>query len=147
MTDETSERASVVKEAESWVNTRYVSNADVKGAGIDCGMLLVRVFVDLKLIEPFDPRPYPAQWALHQRAERYLASIQNFADEIEGPPLPGDVVLFQFGHCWSHGAIVVDWPRIIHANPPRCRHDDWKRNTNLHKRRPRFFSLWAKRDA
>ena len=27
----------------------------------------------------------------------------------------GDVALFRFGRCFSHGAIVVDWPTVIHA--------------------------------
>ena len=37
--------------------------ADIKGVGVDClGMLLVRVFVDLNLCPPFDPRPYPVDW-------------------------------------------------------------------------------------
>jgi cell wall-associated NlpC family hydrolase len=30
-------------------------------------------------------------------------------------PQPGDVALFRFGRCFSHGAIVVDWPVVIHA--------------------------------
>jgi cell wall-associated NlpC family hydrolase len=27
----------------------------------------------------------------------------------------GDVALFRFGRCFSHGAIIVDWPTVIHA--------------------------------
>ncbi len=140
----------VVNEARTWLGTPYASNGDIKGAGVDCGMLLVRVWVDLGLIESFDPRPYPAQWALHQRSERYLESILRFAVEVPGPPKPGDVVVFKFGHCWAHGGIVTDWPMIIHANPsldPRspCRYDDCFRNSDLAKRTPRFFSYWAKR--
>ena len=27
----------------------------------------------------------------------------------------GDVALFRFGRCFSHGGIVVDWPTVIHA--------------------------------
>jgi hypothetical protein len=30
---------------------------DLKGVGVDCGMLIVRVFVDTGLCAPFDPRP------------------------------------------------------------------------------------------
>ncbi|MBI3447224.1 MAG: hydrolase [Magnetospirillum sp.] len=30
-------------------------------------------------------------------------------------PLPGDLVLYKVGHCHAHGAIVIAWPRIIHA--------------------------------
>jgi len=146
---EDEERKLVVEEARTWLGTPYVSNGDVKGAGVDCGMLLVRVFVDVGLVEPFDPRPYPAQWALHQSAERYLEIVERLAKEIEGPPLPGDLALFKFGKCWAHGAIVTSWPEIIHANPTinsraPCRLDDCKRNSNLSRRVPRFFSIWPR---
>lgn len=147
---EQDERKAVVEEAKTWLGTPYISNGDIKGAGVDCGMLLVRIFVDLKLIPLFDPRPYPAQWAQHQRAEKFLEFVQSFGTEIYENPQPGDVVLFQFGHCWAHGAIIVDWPVIIHANPtvnPRavCRYDNWRRNSSLFKRQPRFFSAWPKK--
>jgi len=51
-------REKIVAEARSWIGTPYHNCADIKGVGVDCGMLLVRVFVDLGLVEPFDPRPY-----------------------------------------------------------------------------------------
>lgn len=143
------ERRRVVEEARSWLGTPYVSNGAVKGAGVDCGMLLVRVYVDAGLIADFDPRPYPAQWALHQSAERYLEIVKSYAHEIPGPPLPGDLALFRFGKCWAHGAIVTDWPNLIHANPTinsqaPCRMDSWERNSDLRKRVPRFFSIWPR---
>jgi cell wall-associated NlpC family hydrolase len=146
---EDEERKMVVEEAKTWLGTPYISNGAVKGAGIDCGMLLVRVYSDIGLIPAFDPRPYPAQWALHQSAERYLAIVESYAHEIPGPPLPGDIALFKFGKCWAHGAIVTDWPQLIHANPTinsraPCRVDDWELNSGLRKRTPRFFSIWPR---
>lgn len=30
-------------------------------------------------------------------------------------PEPGDVALFRFGRCFSHGSIVTEWPQLIHA--------------------------------
>ncbi len=48
-------------------------------------------------------------------AERYLEGLLRYAREIAGPPLPGDIALFRFGRTFSHGAIVVEWPRLIHA--------------------------------
>jgi cell wall-associated NlpC family hydrolase len=47
---EAAQRATVVAEARSWIRTPYHNCADVKGAGVDCGMLLVRVFVDTGLM-------------------------------------------------------------------------------------------------
>jgi len=146
---EDEERMAVVVEAQTWLGTPYISNGAVKGAGVDCGMLLVRVYGDLGLVEPFDPRPYPAQWALHQSAEKFLEIVKHLAREIPGPPLPGDVALFRFGKCWAHGAIVTHWPEIIHANPTinsraPCRVDNWERNSQLRQRVPRFFSIWPR---
>lgn len=148
---EDEQRSIVVAEAKTWLGTPYVSNGDVKGAGVDCGMLLVRVFCDLKLIEPFDPRPYPAQWAMHQTEEIFLNLILKFSREISGPPLPGDVALFKFGRCWAHGSIVVDWPVIIHATPTInnkavCRLDVYERNSSLRWRPVRFFSYWPQKE-
>lgn len=138
------ERKKIVDEARSWLGTPYHGNADVKGAGVDCGMLLVRVFVDVGLVADFDPRPYPMQWSMHQSQERYLELVLKLAKEISGPPLPGDVALFKFGKGWAHGSIVVNWPEIIHANPPgRCRRDDALANNVLRRMQPRFFSIWS----
>ena len=106
----------IVTEARSWIGTPYHNCADIKGVGCDCGMLLVRVFVDLKLIPPFDPRPYTADWHLHRSEERYLDSLLSRAKKIDAP-LPGDVVLFRVGHCYSHGGVVTRTRplTIVHA--------------------------------
>jgi len=146
---EDEERALVVKEAEKWIGTPYHTNGDVLGAGIDCGMLLVRAFVDTGVVKPFDPRPYPPQWAFHQSAERYLEIVLSLAHEIAGPPKPADLVLFRFAKCWAHGGIVKEWPIIIHSNPTvnpfaKCRYENAERCTDLARRIPRFFSPWPK---
>jgi cell wall-associated NlpC family hydrolase len=143
---EDEERALVIAEAESWIGTPYHPNADVKGAGIDCGMFPVRVFVDTGMVPPFDPRPYPVQFSMHQKAERYLEIVKTYAHEVLGPPKPGDLVMFKFGHSWSHSGIVTNWPEFIHANPPTCLRENWELNVGLHTREPRFFSIWPKED-
>jgi cell wall-associated NlpC family hydrolase len=146
---EDEERAMVVVEAEKWIGTPYHTNGDVLGAGIDCGMLLVRAFVDTRIVKPFDPRPYPAQWAFHQSAELYLGIVESLSREIEGPPKPADLVLFRFGKCWAHGGIVKEWPIIIHSNPTtnpfaQCRYEDCSKSSDLFWRKPRFFSPWPR---
>ena len=53
-------------------------------------------------------------------AERYLNFVKAHGHEIAGPPagpppLAGDLVLWRFGRCFSHGAIVVGcfgWHRL-----------------------------------
>jgi cell wall-associated NlpC family hydrolase len=34
---------------------------------------------------------------------------------LKAVPEPGDVALFKFGRCYAHGAIITEWPRLIHA--------------------------------
>src|SRR5271165_4615237 len=85
-------RTAVVAAARSWIDTPYHHAADVKGAGVDCAMLLVRVYVDLGLVEPFDPRPYPRDWMMHRSEERYLGFLLARAKTIEPSQVgPGDV--------------------------------------------------------
>ena len=62
MSPSAADRAAVVAAARAWIGTPYHHMADVKGVGCDCAMLLVRVFCDLGLVEPFDPRPYARDW-------------------------------------------------------------------------------------
>ncbi len=114
---EIDQRAAVVKEALTWLNTPYRNQADVKGHGCDCGMLLVRVFVDLQLVPPFDPRPYADDWYMHRSDEKYLGFVLDRAAQVEMPVF-GDVVVFKHGRTYSHGGIVVSWPLIVHASAP-----------------------------
>jgi NlpC/P60 family putative phage cell wall peptidase len=109
-------RAAVVVEARSWIGTPYHHAADVKGHGVDCAMLLVRVYCDLGLVEAFDPRPYTRDWFLHRNEERYLGFLLERSHEVRLPDL-GDIVLFRMGRCFAHGGIVsrVEPLTIIHA--------------------------------
>jgi NlpC/P60 family putative phage cell wall peptidase len=113
-------RAAVVQEAESWIGTPFHHAARVKGAGVDCLMLLAEVYQHAGVVAPIEPPFYVPDWHLHRDAERYMEGLLNYAREISGPPqgpgpLPGDIALFRFGRTFSHGAIVIAWPRLIHA--------------------------------
>lgn len=140
---EAEQRAAVVAEALSWRGTPYHHLADLKGIGIDCAMILVRIFVDTGMVPPFDPRPYPTDWHLHQAEERYLNAVLSYAHEVETPG-PGDIALYRFGLTRSHSALVIEWPRIIHAQfRIGATLGDASRDEPLASRRPRFFSLWG----
>ena len=108
-------RASVVKEATSWIGTPFHHAARVKGAGVDCLMLLAEVYQHAGIVAPIEPPFYVPDWHLHRDAERYLEGLTRYAGEITGPPLSGDIALFRFGRTFSHGAIVTAWPLLIHA--------------------------------
>ena len=144
------ERARVVAEARRWLGTPYHAAADVHGAGVDCGMLIVRVFVDSGLVGSFDPRPYPPDWHLHRADEKYLGFIFDHCREIDLRRVaPGDIVVFRYGRCHAHGAIVTttDPLTVVHAfSPARAVLEEAvERNPTLNdiKRAPRAFSLWA----
>ena len=123
MRTEQEAREAVIAEALEWVGTPYVSNARVKGknGGCDCLTFLATVYELAGVIDPLPIPHYPQDWHLHQDAELYLfgkdetPGVLNFCREIEGPPQRGDLVLFKFGKCFSHSAIVINWPTIIHA--------------------------------
>ena len=119
MTPENEQR--VVEAARTWLRTPYHHAADIMGLGVDCGMILVRVFCDLALVPPVDPRPYPPDWHLHRDGERYLGWLTQYADRVPDgePPRPGDVALFRFARAASHGGIVETVegdPVMIHAD-------------------------------
>ncbi|WP_018704125.1 NlpC/P60 family protein [Anaeromusa acidaminophila] len=112
---EQAQRAAVVAEALTWLNTPYHHMGRVKGAGVDCGMLIAEVFERAGLIPHLDIGYYPMDWHLHRGAERYLCWVSKYANEVQRDPLPGDIVLHQWGRCISHGAIVIKWPMVIHS--------------------------------
>ena len=139
-------RSAIVSEARTWLGTPYHHAADIIGVGVDCAMILVRVFCDLGLIEPFDPRPYTKDWMLHREDERYLGFLTDRSCEVERPA-SGDVILFRVGRCFSHGGIVsgAEPLTIIHAfAPARCVvEEEIARNLELAERlsQAKFFSV------
>ena len=114
------QRRQIVRAAREWLGTPYHHQARVKGAGADCAMFPLAVYQECGLLPVDYRRPqYSVQWHLHRSEELYLRELEKFCFEISGSPQPGDFVVFKFGRTFSHGAIVLDWPRIIHAYIPR----------------------------
>lgn len=148
MITEVEGRAAILAEARSWLGTPYHGNAAIKGAGVDCIRFIQRCYVDAGVIAPFIIPQHPMQWALHQKLELLLEGILTYAREVE-EPLPADVSLFKIGRCWGHSAIILDWPTVIHANPPgSCRYANVNQETefmtSMRKIPARFFSVWAR---
>lgn len=98
--------SAIVAETRRWLGTPYRHTGDVLGVGVDCAMLPVRVLTALGLIPPdVEPRPYAPDWHLHRSEEKYLGWVERFAVKVDAPQ-PGDLALFRFGRCLSHGGIV-----------------------------------------
>ncbi len=156
MPTELEQRAAVVAEARSWLGTPYHHMGRIKGVGADCLTAPLCCYQAVGLVPRSFAVPfYPLDWNLHRTEERYLEGVLQFAREIPGPPQPGDLALWKFGRCFAHGAVVVDWPRVIHAQIGHgVRLEDVERAVWLNfvgepgpdrgKPRPRrFFSPWA----
>lgn len=142
---EEGERRRVIAEALTWVGTPFRHCADVKGGGVDCAMLLRRTFIDALGMDIADPRPYPPRWHLYQDGERFLAGILAHAKEVE-TPRPGDVLIYRFGRCFSHGALFLGDRKIVHAywkNGKALITDTFE--IELAERPVRFFDMWARR--
>jgi cell wall-associated NlpC family hydrolase len=144
---EYNQRTAVLDEAMSWLGTPYHHAAFVRGAGVDCAFFLICVFHAAKLIEWFDPRPYPPDWHLHRDAERYLEQLMKHTRELGAneAPKPGDIVTVRIGRSFSHGAIISKWPEVIHAVwNQSVMIDDLVSNKQFDGRPMRFFSMWGR---
>jgi cell wall-associated NlpC family hydrolase len=113
-------RDKVIEEAKTWKGTPHRNGARVKGAGVDCGQILIAVYESAGVLAKgsCDPGYYPADFAMHRGEENYLGWIEKYCDQIDletDAPQPGDVALFQFGRVISHAGIVTTWPRILHS--------------------------------
>lgn len=110
-------RRRVVLEARAWLATPYHHHGRVRGAGVDCANLLCAVFGAAGAVGDIQPGFYPTDWHLHRNEEMFLAWLARAgAHRIGQPPQPGDIAVYRFGRCFSHGAVVVDeQPALIHA--------------------------------
>jgi cell wall-associated NlpC family hydrolase len=120
------QRIAVVDEATAWVtaHTPYMPHAKLKGLGCDCATFILCVYRDLGMVEEVDHGCYSIQAHLHKPMSeaherlltQYVDTILRYADEIpEAEAQPGDMVLFKTARAFAHGAIVIDWPTVVHA--------------------------------
>lgn len=136
-------RRRVVEIARTWLNTPYHPEARVKGSGCDCATLLAEVYAESGVVPRFDIEHYSHDWHLHRSEELYLSDVERFAGRVETPE-PGDIAIWKMGRTFSHGAIVLAWPSIIHAVMGRgVLYGDASNDADLIGRELRFYSPWA----
>jgi len=142
------EREAVVAEALTWCGTPYHHCADLKGIGVDCALILMRTYSNAGLVRFVDPRPYAPEWHLHRSEELYVGWLERMgARQVQAPAL-GDIVLFQFGRCFSHGSVVVDETesiddtQVLHSYIGRGVTLTRLREDPLAGRARQFWSLW-----
>jgi cell wall-associated NlpC family hydrolase len=144
---EAEQRAAVVAEALTWLGTPYHHQAALKGIGADCAMFPLAVYAEAGLIPAgIHVDDYPMDWAFHRDEERYLAMVERFGHRIDREHLGlGDFVVWRFGRTFSHGAIVVEPPRVIHAyvEAGSVTIDDISLEGPLTMRPTRCYSFWG----
>lgn len=149
--DNQEQRQAVIKEAREWIRTPYHSNARLKGIGCDCLTILSGVWENVSLIERAEIPNYSPQFMLNRSDELYMTGLLKYTKEVDGPA-PGRIALWKFGRCFSHAAIVIDWPLVIHAyvncsvqeeDVSKC---DWLMKMKDGSPRPlKFFDFWEGR--
>lgn len=108
------QRQAVATEARRWIGTPWHHQARVIGAGVDCVMLVCEVFEAAGLIPHVVPDYYPIDVMMHKVDEPVTPYFARYAVPV-GVPEIGDVVLYKFGHSFSHAAIVVGDGLVVHA--------------------------------
>lgn len=145
MATEAETRAAIVAEALSWLSTPYHHHGRIKGVGVDCAMLPAEVLEAVGAIPHLEPE-YSPQWMLHRDEEKYLEWVRPYAREICREQVqPGDLVMWKFGRTYSHSAIVIDPPTIIHA-VQRCQAvvlGNMDHDADLINRPALYFSLFG----
>jgi cell wall-associated NlpC family hydrolase len=110
-------REKVVELARSFLSVPYRHQGRNTG-GMDCVGMLLECFERAGAMPHQELEYYPPDWAMHREEERYLKQLEQFAHRVERAALPGDIAMYRFGRCISHGALVVEWPMVIHAYAP-----------------------------
>jgi cell wall-associated NlpC family hydrolase len=159
---ELEQRVAVVLEARSWDGTRFHHMANVKRqsgdlGGVDCANLLLEAHAGAGLAERFRPDHYPHDWHMHRDEERFLATLEEYLQRVGDDELPiqkrdpdfyvrpGNVLIWRYGRTFSHGAIVAQWPRIIHASfPAGCVLEESVMGGILEERPMRVYSFWGR---
>jgi cell wall-associated NlpC family hydrolase len=147
---ELEQRAAVIDEAMTWLGTPHHNGAAVKGSGVDCGRFPLEVYAACGLIPVTDPGRYSPQFHLNRNEEWYLNLCIKLGKELPDGVLPqkGDFALYKVGRVFSHGAIVLGWPRIVHSYVgtgviPDYGDRGWMAENKDGTKRPvKFFTLW-----
>lgn len=124
-------RLKVVAEARTWLGTKYVLGARLKGVGCDCATLILETFIACGLKQREQLPLYSLDWFNHTDEERYTKGLAQFSElrgaernaNALGPQTdvddvrPGNIILGRTtgSRVFNHGAIISNWPMVIHC--------------------------------
>lgn len=132
------------------MGTPYHHHARRKGAGVDCGMLIIASFVEAGALPDFDPGFYTRDWHLHRGEEKYLSFVERYLTKVQeaeclsslGPILPGQVIVWKVGRTYSHGAVTTSSNSFVHAShPARVTEEVAMRGCSLIGRQTRVYDF------
>lgn len=136
------ERAKVIAEATTWLGTPYHAMGRIKGVGVDCATLLCEVYEAAGVVDRVEPGTYAPDWHLHKGAEQYLGWLQKYGAETD-TPRAGDVIVWRFGRCFSHAAILIDDQTIIHSYLGQGVRIESRHAAAFADRAVKYFTMWA----
>lgn len=140
-------RAAVIAAGRRWKGTPYHHASAIKGVGVDCLYFIAEAYREAGVVNQLDIPPYVFQWNLNRNEETYLNGLLKYAHEVD-TPRPGDIALWKIGRTFSHAAIVIEWPCIIHAVVTNGVIEDnvdqaiWLKYDHRKLRPVKFFSYW-----
>lgn len=154
---EKTQRAAVIAEARSWIGTPFRWRAAVKGpqGGADCASFIAAVYKNAGVFDEKDAQIYvPPQFGMNQPDEIYLLYVQKHAAEISAErggtvdtPEPADFLIVKPPRARSfwHGAIVEEWPWVIHCWGEQGVHRvNFQRHPLYLSADAKFFSPWKR---
>lgn len=136
------QRTAVAAAARAWLGTPYHHQARIKGAGVDCALLLCEVYHAAGVVPFVDPTPYPQNWHIHRGDERYLGFVTQYAKPSNAPPQLGDLVLFKFGRAFSHAGIYIGAGFVVHSLVNRGVIETIINEPPLARRETCVYSFW-----
>lgn len=105
------QRDAVVTEARSFVDTPFVHQAGVKGAGVDCAHLISCVYASLGYMPAIKYPVYGKDFFKHtDNEEKFIVETAKlYFDEIkEEDALPGDWMAVKIARAYAHCAIITE---------------------------------------
>lgn len=142
--EEFAQRSAVAAEARTWLRTPYHHRGRIKGVGVDCALFPASVYEAVGLIDHVDPA-YVQDWHLHRNRDLFVEWVLRVgAREIPRDAVGmGDLGVWRWGRAFSHGAIVLTPPQVIHSYVEvGVTLDDMNSHEELRRREARFFSFW-----